>query len=175
MKRESSVTMASAFPLVMGLLLLGVWSWRSGISRVPPGVMSEPGSVEPAQAQFPMPQETVAPGLLAPEVLERILEAHPFSPLRRQTRQAPEASPAVGSRQAAAVPRPAWVYKGRVRLGQRERAILEETGSGKTHFLEVGQEVAGYKVLDIAESRVLLSDEQTDETIAVSLASGTTP
>jgi len=174
MSRDPAAPVTTAFILVMALLAVGVWSWRSALTHVP-GVALEPESVEPAQERFPIPLDDADPKILPPEMLEGVLEAHPFSPQRRQTGQAPDAGPSAGSRQAPGPPRPAWVYKGRVRLGQRERAILEETASGKTHFLEVGQEVAGYKVLDIEETRVLLSELQTSETITVSLASGTTP
>jgi hypothetical protein len=65
---------------------------------------------------------------------------------------------------------PKFVYKGRINVGSRQRAILEDAAARKTYFLEVGQAVAGFKVLDIAENRVVLSDPQTNQEVVVSLS-----
>ena len=66
---------------------------------------------------------------------------------------------------------PQFIYKGRINLGKKQRAVIEETTAKKTYFLEVGQAVAGFKVLDIQEKQVILSDPQTSKEVAVSLAS----
>ena len=62
---------------------------------------------------------------------------------------------------------PQFLYKGHVDLGKRQRAIVAETTTGKTYFLEVGQEVAGFKVLDISRTEVVLSDVKTAQQIVI--------
>jgi len=67
------------------------------------------------------------------------------------------------------------VFERMLATGRGARAIVEEATSGKTHFLEIGQSVAGFKVLDISESRVVLSDPQTGEEVVVSVVSPASP
>ena len=60
-------------------------------------------------------------------------------------------------------------------MGNQQRAIVEEGASHKTYFLQVGQTVAGFKVLDIGQKQVVLSNLATQEELVVSLASLTAP
>ena len=122
-----------------------------------------------------MPPELTDAQKVSPEIFEAIISANPFSPVRRIATPSGESRPGEGPAELTAPPKPQFAYKGLIKLGNRQRAILEETTTHKTHFLEVGQEVAGFKVLDIAENRVVLSDPQTKEELVVSVASKASP
>ena len=162
---------------VVGSLVMttaAAWWWRSTIfheKRPPPAA----APWKHVQEQYPVPSEPAEAEKFSSEVFDAILAANPFSP-DRSTKPAQGVLSSDGS--AALVitpPAPKFVYKGLVKLGNRQRAIVEDITSRKTHFLEVGQEVAGFKVLDIAENRVVLSDPQTKEEIVVSVASKASP
>jgi hypothetical protein len=60
-------------------------------------------------------------------------------------------------------------------MGTKQRAVLQDVTSQKTYFLQLGQEVAGFKVLDIAENRVLLSDPHTQEEVVVPITTKPSP
>ena len=60
-------------------------------------------------------------------------------------------------------------------MGAVRRAIVEDAANKKTYFLQVGQEVAGFKVLDIDESQVILSDLNTQKQMVVSRSLATSP
>ncbi|MBI2104252.1 MAG: hypothetical protein HYT90_01550 [Candidatus Omnitrophica bacterium] len=111
-----------------------------------------------------------------PAWLDAVLNANPFSPQRRPV-GAEEAEPAAGSAGGAAgAPiTPQFLYKGHVNLGKRQRAVVEETTTGKTYFLEVGQEVAGFKVLDMSPAQVVLSDIKTAQQIIIKLKAEAEP
>lgn len=49
------------------------------------------------------------------------------------------------------------LFRGRVILGQRQVAVIEVESSHETLFVGLGQDVEGFKVIDIAEERVVLS------------------
>jgi hypothetical protein len=97
------------------------------------------------------------------------VKANPFSPQRRTAPPQTTSGAAGTSGAAAAKPATQLVYKGRVSLGATQRAIVEDVTTKKTYFLQVGQEVAGYKVLDMAENEVVLSDVKTHETLQLRL------
>jgi len=127
------------------------------------------------EEQYPMPSELEEAPKLSPEMFETILAANPFSSDRRLKPPTDTAASGGGPRSPARPATPQFVYKGLIKFGNRQRAILADLTTGKTHFLEVGQEVAGFKVLDIAENRVVLSDPQTTEELVVSIASKASP
>jgi hypothetical protein len=127
------------------------------------------------EEQYPMPAELGDAQKLSPEVFEAIMAANPFSSVRRLKPPTDASTPEGGLRVPTAPPAPQFVFKGLIKFGNRQRAILEDVTTRKTYFLEVGQEVAGFKVLDIAENRVVLSDPQTKEEIVVSVASKASP
>ena len=124
-----------------------------------------------------MPGPMQEPPMLSQEMADAVVRADPFSPQRRLV--PPPATGGTGDREGSGdggqPPQPAFTYKGRVHLGQRQRAIVEETTTRKTYFLEVGQEVAGFKVLDIAENQVVLSNLHTHEEVVVSLTTTALP
>lgn len=160
---------------VTAALAAAVGWWRLSLLHAPPAaVPREPW--ERVQQEYPLPPEEMPRLSGGADVAESLVAANPFSPERRRAPPQPGEQGA-GERLAAATPPPPprFVYKGRVQLGARQRAVVEETTARKTYFLEVGQEVAGFKVLDIDEKRVLLSNLQTHEEVAVSLTSTASP
>jgi hypothetical protein len=165
---------SSAALLALGACLLGVtvwiWRWQAGISPADDlSLKAEPW--DGVKQRYPAVEEAIRVSPLSVELIETVVSAQPFSPQRRLT---PTAQPSAGGEDAVGAPEPAapvFRFKGRINVGARQRAIIEETTGGKTHFLEVGQDVAGFKVLDIAENRVVLSDIHTHEELIVSLFS----
>ena len=152
-----------------GALVMGVWGWRASVfraERLP--VNSE--SWDRVKTEYPLPDESAALSVLSAETAEAVVRANPFSPLRRFVPPPPDQGTDGKGGVPAVIPAQ-FAYKGRVNLGNRQRAILENLATHKTYFLEVGQEVAGFKVLDIAENRVVLSDPQTNKEVVVSLTS----
>ena len=152
--------------VALALLTAVVWRWQAAVFHAPRDEVKHE-SWDHVKEAYPMPKEATDPPQLAPELVESVVRANPFSPNRRLT---PLAGGESGGRGGATTkPLPLrFRYKGRINLG-KQRAIVEETTTHKTYFLEVGQEVAGFKVLDIAENRVVLSDPQTRQEIVVSL------
>ena len=121
---------------------------------------------------YPILQEEpsqAVPGL-EPAWVDAVLHANPFSPQRRPVgaEDLEETARDAGGSAGAAIT-PQFLYKGHINLGQRQRAIVEETTNGKTYFLEVGQEVAGFKVLDISQTQVVLSDTKTAQQMVIML------
>ena len=127
------------------------------------------------KADYPPVQEAADAARLSQELVDTVLRANPFSPQRRVVPVAPSGKTADAAGGLVEPGKPTFAYKGRINLGKRQRAIVEELSAHKTYFLEVGQEVAGFKVLDIAENRVVLSDLQTKEEVVVSLATTAGP
>lgn len=166
----SSVTLAA----IVAVLAVGAWWWRAAIIQRQPTKL-ERESWEHVQERYPsLEHEAVVPSL-SPEVFDAVVQANPFSPKRRAVAP-PAPSGQEGLEVAATKPgKPQFVYKGRIALGSRQRAILEDLSAKKTHFLEVGQEVAGFKVLDIEETRVILSDSRTNEEVVLSIAASSSP
>ena len=162
--------------LIVSLVLAtgGVWWWRSTVFQTARDELT-PEPWQHVLEQYPIPADPEAAPNLSPETFEAVVSANPFSPVRRIA-----ASPGDGGQTPGAdvtppeVLPPKFVYKGLITMGPRRRAIVEDVTAHKTHFLEVGQEVAGFKVLDIAENRVVLSDPKTHEEVIVSVTSKAT-
>ena len=165
---------ATLWPLMLGLVLALTCWWRTGLTHSTPG---EPvrESWEQVKTAYPPLDEAVEPPVVAPNVTEAIVQANPFSPTRRPPSSVEGAPGGGGVEGTPQPPASKLVYKGRILVGQRVRAIIENTTEHKTHFLEVGQEVAGFKVLDIAERQVVVSDSQTHEDVVLSLTVTTVP
>ena len=174
MNAVRSPASAIALSSLMMLFAVGVgwWRFRGGEAGRLINVPSE--RWERVQEQFPLPGELSEPPQLGAETFQHFIDANPFSPQRRFV-PSPSGQASEGGEEAAKSESPVFAYKGRVNLGARQRVILEDMTSKKTHFLEVGQEVAGYKVLDILEDRVLLSEPQTNKEIVVQLTSKEKP
>lgn len=161
-----SVALALIMAAGMGL----AWWWRQRVVRAKPTETIE-ASWEHVKREYPLSLELVEPPRLSAETATAVVRANPFSPERFRApgpASGGEGDPG-GSGGAPVIAPPRFVYKGRVNFGKSQRAIVEETTSRKTHFLEVGQEVTGFKVLDISETRVLLSNLKTREEVVVSL------
>jgi|GEM_PF-3165679 len=163
MRRVPWDAIASALLLIA--LGVGLWMWQGHVAHLAKKLMPQE-SWSHVKERFPMPEPLIPAAELSADVLEGVVRANPFSPDRRRVEQ-----PEVAEAPVAPPPPPPaqFVYKGRVVMGDKQRAILEETTAKKTYFLQVGQEVAGFKVLDISETRVLLSDSQKHEDIEVAL------
>ena len=164
-----SLLSASTLAFGMGVCALGAWSWQAKVLRAPRLELgAEPW--DQVKHAYPIPDNVPDVSTLSTDTVEAILRANPFSPQRRQL-PATSGSEVGSGPTAVEPPKPMFIYKGRINLGQRQRAIMEDVATKKTYFLEVGQEVATFKVLDITESQVLLSDPQTSEPVVVPLSS----
>lgn len=155
--------------LAMVLVLIAVvaWGWDDTIrhSRKPPSMTAPRDS---ARERAPVSDQVKQASEVPAALLEAVLRANPFSPQRRQAPVSQQASTEAEGRPPQPSP-PQFIYKGRILMGTKQRAILEEAKSQKTYFLQVGQEVAGFKVLDISETQVVLSDPTSQESLIVSL------
>ena len=152
-------------------LALGTWRWQSHVAHLQQDNASVSDSWAHVQHDYPMVPEAPEASTLSGEIVEGVVRANPFSPRRRFVPSATGGGDTEYGGTAIESTKPVFTYKGRINVGQRQRAIMEETESGKTYFLEVGQEVAGFKVLDIAENQVVLSDTKTNEEVVVFLIS----
>lgn len=154
--------------------VLVVWMWFLSAARMKhPALGSE--SSEAVKKEYPLASASEDLPEAVPALAQNVVKSNPFNVQRRQMKTDVGVN-ANASQQAAQTPKgPLFVYKGRVNVGKRQRAVVEETTAHKTHFLEVGQEVAGFKVLDIDETQVILSDLQTGKELTVSLASKASP
>lgn len=170
MMPRPSLTHAGVLIGVSGVVLLASLAWRSAVIQRPlPEAPKE--QWQHVREQFPLPKDPEDPPRLTKEAVEAVVQADPFSPDRGKQPVLPGGQAAPGSDAEPVQQKPTFAYKGRIALGQRQRAILEHLQSKKTHFLEVGQEVAGFKLLDIQETRVILSDPHTHEELIVFLTS----
>lgn len=161
---------AMVVSIILGLLAGGLMVWEKSVRRHPLAPDIKPDVWKHIEEHFPIPPSKAIPLMVSGKMLEGIVATNPFSPLRGKE----TASSGVVADTQAPIPVEAqWIYKGRIALGKRQRAILENTTTGKTHFLEVGQAVAGFKLLDMSEGQVILSDEQTDKHVVLSLTSTT--
>ena len=167
---HGTMMQAVALVAVSGVLLLASWAWRSAIVRHPaPPPPTE--SWQHVRDQFPLPKDPEDPQRLSKETVEAVVQSDPFSPDRGKQPVVPGGLPGAEGESDPVVQTTTFAYKGRIALGNRQRAIVEHLQTKKTHFLEVGQEVAGFKLLDIQETLVILSDPQTHEEVIVSLTS----
>ena len=172
--RMASSVRVGAAAAAGGLLVVAAGWWYLAVRAQPaPRVPTEPWAR--VQQVYPMPDRGAAIPQVAAGRLEAVVAANPFSPGRGRERAAGVPEGDSGAAVTVQPPEPEFVYKGRVTLGKKTRAIMEDRRSGKTYFLEVGQEVAGFKILDIVEQRVLLSDPRTHDEVVVPLTSGAEP
>ena len=165
-------TTAVGLAVAVVVMTATTWGWQARIFRARPmQVTGEPW--EQVKDEYPLPHEIPPRVLFAPETAEAVVQANPFSPQRRFV-----PPPPTGGSDGAASPTPdeaQFLYKGQISVGKRQRAIMENTTTRKTHFLEVGQEVAGFKVLDITQNQVVLSNLHTHEDVVVPLVTSAGP
>ena len=169
---RASASSSLIVALSLAVVTIGVWRWRSSVFQSPRRqAVSE--SWDQLKETYPLPSGPQTLPMLANEVVDTVLHANPFSPQRRAVAtdvENPQQGSRAGIASVASGP-PQFIYKGRINLGKKQRGVIEETTSKKTYFLEVGQAVAGFKVLDIQEKQVILSDLQTSKEVVVSMAS----
>lgn len=159
---------------MLAVTAIGSWWWRRTVFHARAVAMKE----EPWQRvkeQYPEPADPAQRPALSPETIDAVVHANPFDATRRLIPATEGAGMGEGPGEPAAPNAPQFVYKGLVTLGAKRRGIVEDTTTRKTYFLEVGQEVTGFKVLDIAENRVLLSDLKTHEEVVVSMSEKKSP
>lgn len=167
---RGSVAASAAAAAGLAAVLVLTWQWRAGVvrtERAAPDRESWAG----IQDEFPLPGDS-RPAItgLPPAAVESTTAANPFSPQRRTVPDtAGGGEGQTGSTGTQAPAGPQLTFKGRILVGPRQRAVVEDLTAKKTHFLEVGQEVAGFKVLDIAEAQVLLSDPRTGSEVVLTL------
>ncbi|MBI3320168.1 MAG: hypothetical protein HYZ89_06240 [Candidatus Omnitrophica bacterium] len=151
------------------ILLAGLaFSWQRTVSqhqKIPR--ITEPW--EHIQKEFPIPDSFKEASEVSESLLQAVLHANPFS-MERQ----PPPPTTIGDQAAATPPPPPppqFVYKGRVLMGAKQRAIIQETQSKKTYFLQVGQEIVGFTVREISESQVVLFDPSASKEVVIPLSS----
>ena len=151
--------------IVASLLTAMAAVWQHRMTRRM-GPSSETESWQQVRERFPMPAETTTAPPFAEGLPDMIVQANPFSSDRR-----PPASPASSTTTQAAAPVPArFAYKGRIMMSGTPRAIMEDVAKKKTHFVQVGQELQGYRVEEIQERAVIVSDLATQESRVIPLA-----
>ncbi len=160
---------------LLAIVAVLAWWWRATLLQTQHPTEARGEAWEHVKAEYPIPPEPAEAPTISTEQVDSILRANPFSQKRRLAPPSASSGASGDTEKVTEPPKPAFVYKGRVVLGTRQRAIVEETSMHKTYFLEVGQEVAGFKVLDIFENRVVLSDSHTNEQIVVSLSTSASP
>ena len=169
---RASVSSSLIVALSLAVVTVGVWRWRSSVFQSP-RQEAPLESWNQLKDAYPLPSASQVLPTLPNEVVDAVLRANPFSPQRRAVATDvgnPQQGSGTGMAPVVSGP-PQFIYKGRINLGKKQRAVIEETTAKKTYFLEVGQAVAGFKVLDIQEKQVILSDPQTSKEVVVSLAS----
>ena len=164
--RRVMAPLGLAASLLMACLL--TWWWRVRIIQTRQSLLHGAEAWERIKEAYPLVPSSPVSDAFSAEMLNTILEANPFSPQRRFVPRPQAERPTQSSETPGAA---GFAYKGQISVGSRRRAILADIATGKTHFLEVGQEVAGFKVLDISQNQVVLSDSQTHEELVLALAS----
>lgn len=155
--------------VVLAGLALASWRWETHVPRqVAPSSTNAGESLQLALKQFPLPVPPPPSDDVPASAWDGVVKANPFTPERWHAPE-PDAQDDAAPRAPAPPPQPAFVYKGRIVMGAAQRAILEETGTKKTYFLQVGQDVTGFRVLDISETQVVLSETSTQHEVVVSL------
>ena len=174
MTGNSQLGQSIVLTIALAVIASGTWWWQAGVFRAKPTEVKS-DAWDHVKEDYPLVQEPSTPPRLSAEMVDALVHANPFSSQRRLV-PPPSGGDATGAgAEAIEPPKPKFAYKGHLNLGSRQRAIVEDTTTHKTHFLEVGQEVAGFKVLDITENRVVLSDLHTHEEIVLSVTSPASP
>lgn len=146
---------------------LTAWQWQRAMQqRQPSALVSE--HWEHVHELFPAPDPFRLPSDTAPEVLQGVVRANPFSRGRRHVPPPPSGA-AEGAPEKPLPPQ--FAFKGRVVMGTKQRAVLEDRRAKKTHLVQAGQEIEGFTVVEIAEDHVVLSNHKTAEQLNIPLAS----
>lgn len=159
---------AVGLAVATAVVALATWRWQASIVRAQPTQAIE-DAWEQVKEAYPLPQDAAPRASFSAEMADALVRANPFSPQRRFV--PPPPTQRIGGQLTEPLQPAAFIYKGQISVGKRQRAILENTATQKTHFLEVGQEVAGFKLLDIAQTQVVVSNLHTHEDVVVPLVS----
>ncbi len=119
-----------------------------------------------AQRKFLLPQKLDMDRVqnIAPfSYYEGVLKRSPFFRVRRPEpgRKASTITPFAPVEEAA----PKFIYKGRISSGKRLVVIIGQTRSGEVVMVSRGDNVGGYKVLDITDTEVILSKEGEENVV----------
>ena len=153
--------------LVSMMIASGAWVWQNHVHATQP----KPIATEPWQhvkEQLPMPSPLEDASAVSTDALQAVVQANPFSPLRRNV---PKSAASEASQAPSKPAAPVFSYKGRVVMGAKQRGILQDSQQKKTFFVQAGQDVAGFNVKDITEDHVVLINLQTKEELVLGLAS----
>lgn len=61
--------------------------------------------------------------------------------------------------------KPLFKYRGRVQMGEKQTVIIEEELTGKSYFVGKGDKVGDYEVFEIAQDKVILKKEGSEDII----------
>lgn len=112
--------------------------------------------------------------------IEKVQDLVAFSSYEAMLRRSPfyrvvpkQARPTESKSEAIAVEEstPEFLYKGKISAGTRLVIIVEETRTGKVSMVSKGDTVDGYKVLDILDTKVILS-KKGEENIVLQTIEG---
>ena len=162
----SSVGLAAVLVVITAMTL---W-WQIGVFHArakPSGVTDDAG--DEVKEAYPLPHDRTRSPTFSRAMADRVVQANPFSPQRRAVPPTSGGGSEEGAGPTIEPPRPKFIFKGQITVGKQLRGIVEDANTGKTLFLEVGQEVAGFKVLDISQRQVVLWDASTQEELVVTL------
>ncbi len=152
------------------VLMLGAWAWQHAMRHPSLAALAARESLEHVRTRFPVPEPLTEAPTAPADFVGAVTRANPFSPQRQPLTRSATASSTTGAASTESLA-PQFVYKGRIVMGTAQRAVLEDTTTRKTYFLQVGQEAIGFKVLDIADTQVTLANLHTHEELVIPLPS----
>jgi len=91
---------------------------------------------------------------------EALLERSPFFRVRHEPLVVVEPLPVKAEKKELILK-----YKGRVVMGEKVMVVIEDQGTGKSHFVEVGDKVGDFEVLRISEKEVALQKKGGEEIV----------
>ena len=100
--------------------------------------------------------------LVAFSYYEGMLKRSPFIKVQPKRAQAAKTKMPLGPVEERT---PVFVYKGRISARNRLVVIIEQTRSGETFMVSTGEDIDGYKVLDITNTEVILSKKGAENVI----------
>ncbi len=115
--------------------------------------------------QFALPPEINIDriqNLVAFSYYEGMLRRSPFFQAQPREGTAGAASSAVALLEETA---PKFIYKGKMVLGERLVVLIEQTRLDEVVMVSQGDNIAGYKVLDITDTEVILSKEGEEDIV----------
>jgi len=71
--------------------------------------------------------------------------------------------------EAAQEEKPSLSLKGIAQVGENYLAAIQDSASGQTKFMRIGEEIAGYQIVEIGTESAKLKELETEEIITLSL------